>query len=82
MKPLAVNQKVRVRTELISPNRRVPSYVRGKIGAIIKVHGIIPDFQHDHADDWGPMYSVLFEVSSRGEKVSVDLHEPWLEAVG
>jgi hypothetical protein len=83
MNKFVINQKVRVKTENPGPNKRVPDYVRGKLGVIIGVHGTVPNYSHDHSEDWGPLYSVLFGTSrapdshSR-EKVIVDIHEPWL----
>jgi hypothetical protein len=81
MREFVVNQRVRVRTQIDGPNRRVPSYVRGKLGVIVRAHGKVDDYQHDHADDWGPMYSVVFDAGSTNEKVILDLHQPWLEAI-
>lgn len=79
MKGFEANQRVRVKKENASPNRRVPDYVRGRTGVIVKVHGAVPNYEHDHPDNWGPLYSVLFDGISPNEKIVVDLHEPWLE---
>jgi hypothetical protein len=80
MKEFSIGQRVRVRTDYEGPNRRVPAYVKGKIGIVLRVHGEVANYRHDHADDWGALYSVLFDGSSRGEKLIVDLHQPWLES--
>ena len=78
-----VSQRVRVKTENPGPNQRVPDYVRGRLGVVFRVHGAVPNYSHDHSEDWGPLYSVLF-ASTRApdsrfnEKVIVDIHESWL----
>ncbi len=77
-----INQSVRVKIENPGPNRRVPSYVRGKLGVIVTVHGTVPNYSHDHTEDWGPLYSVIFDAqtpdSHSREKIIVDIHESWL----
>ena len=79
-----INQRVRVKIENPGPNRRVPDYVRGKLGVIVGVHGTVPNYSHDHSENWGPLYSVLFGVqapdSHSKEKIIVDIHESWLVA--
>src|SRR5213593_3604049 len=64
-----VSQRVRVKTENLGPNRRVPDYVRGRLGVVFRVHGAVPDYSHDHSEDWGPLYSVLF-----GSTQALDSH--------
>jgi len=82
MSVFVMNQRVRVKIENPGPNRRVPDYVRGKLGVIVNAHGIVPDYSHDHSEDWGPLYSVLFGAqapdSRSKEKIIVDIHESWL----
>jgi len=82
MSVFVINQRVRVKTENPGPNRRVPDYVRGKLGVIVSVHGTVPNSSHDHSEDWGPLYSVLFATqapkSHSKEKIIVDIHESWL----
>ncbi len=82
MSVFVINQRVRVKIENPGPNRRVPDYVRGKLGVIVNAHGIVPDYSHDHSEDWGPLYSVLFGAqapdSRSKEKIIVDIHESWL----
>ncbi len=78
-----VGQRVRVKTENPGPNRRVPDYFRGRLGVVFRVHGAVPDYSHDHSEDWGPLYSVLFGSTQdpdrhSNEKVIVDIHESWL----
>lgn len=81
MEKFGMNQRVRVRVENPGPNERVPEYIKGRVGLVVGVHGEVANYEHDHADPWGPLYSVLFEGTSPTEKVIVDLHEPWLESV-
>jgi hypothetical protein len=73
---------VRVKTESPAPNRRVPGYARGRTGTIVEAHGVVPNYQRDHQDDWGPLYSVRLDAAS-GEgsniRVVLDVHESWLE---
>ncbi len=83
MKKFVINQKVRVKIENPGPNRRVPSYARGKVGVIVAVHGTVPNYSHDHSEDWGPLYSVMFgsvrgPVGLSREKIITDIHESWL----
>src|SRR5207249_12250048 len=84
MRMFVINQRVRVKIENPGPNRRVPDYVRGKLGVIVGVHGTVPNYSHDHSENWGPLYSVLFGVqapdSHSKEKIIVDIHESWLVA--
>ncbi len=70
-----------------SPNKRTPTYVRGKVGTVTTCYGevIERDFDRDHRVSWGPLYTVVFDFSKLGEKaptkIFVDLHEGWLEKV-
>jgi hypothetical protein len=77
-----LNQRVRVKIENPGPNRRVPSYVKGRLGVIVSAHGTVPNYSHDHSEDWGPLYSVLFGAQAPNihpkEKIIVDIHESWL----
>lgn len=81
-KEFEVNQRVRVKRENPGPNRRVPGYARGMTGVIVKAHGVVPGHGHDHADDWGLLYSVLLDDPSGHsgmERIILDLHISWLE---
>ncbi len=82
----ALDQRVKVKLESRKGTRRTPKYVRGKVGKIIKVHGIVAGHEPDHRDEWGPMYTVLFDSReifgfSENEKKLVDLHDSWLESI-
>ena len=85
MSKFIANQRVRIKRENPGPNRRVPQYARDKTGVIIVVHGVLSNYTHDHADDWGPLYSIVLDQDSphgpQENKIIVDVHEPWLEAV-
>ena len=78
-----VGDRVRVKVENPDGNPRTPAYVRGKAGVIAALHGMINNSQ-DHRGLYPPLYSVVFEVrevfgGSSGDKLSVDVHEEWLE---
>jgi hypothetical protein len=81
----SLDQRVKVKMQNNEGTRRTPNYIRGKVGKIIRVHGVVRGHEHDHKDDWGPMYTVLFDSRdvfgfSENEKVLVDLHDSWLES--
>jgi hypothetical protein len=82
LKAFSIGQKVRIKTESQGPNRRVPGYARGRTGIIVEAHGVVPDYQRDHRDDWGPLYSVHLDPTSverSNVRVVLDVHESWLE---
>ena len=85
MKDFEVNQRVRVKEDVPGPNRRVPEYARGRTGTVVKKHGVVPNYQHDHADDWGPLYSVILDddplFPSKKGKIIIDVHRSWLEGL-
>src|SRR2546427_11311876 len=75
-----VSQRVRVKAENLGPNRRVPDYVRGRLGGGFRAHGAVPDYSHAHSEDWGPLRSALFRSTQApnrhsNQKVIVDIHE-------
>jgi len=82
-KEFTPGQRVRIKREGSggTTNRRVPEYARGVTGTIVRSHGMVTGNRHDHAEEWGPLYSVLLDPSpgSSGERVSLDVHAPWLE---
>ncbi|MHB8544966.1 MAG: SH3-like domain-containing protein [Leptospirales bacterium] len=81
------DDRVRVKTENPSGTRRTPVYVRGKTGTVLTSHGIIKDYESDHRDFRGPVYSVIFAcedlfgrcTDDANAKVVVDIHEYWLK---
>ena len=81
----AKDERVMVKTVHPGPNRRTPGYLRGRTGVVIVVHGRVPDYAHDHGDDWGPLYSIIFDLDDsshngrKKERVVADIHESWLE---
>jgi len=66
-----------------SPNKRTPSYVRGRVGIITACYGEVVDreFDHDHRVSWGPLYTAAFESfeGNPRSRIFVDIHESWLE---
>jgi hypothetical protein len=83
MPEFGVGQRVRIKKVAVEgTNRRVPEYARGRTGTIVSVHGSVSGHRHDHADDWGPLYTVLLEpgaAGSTGERLFLDVHGPWME---
>jgi nitrile hydratase len=78
-----VGSRVRVKAENRDGNPRTPKYIRGKTGVVAAVHGVIYN-PIDHRGTYPPLYSVVFAVgdvfdSASRDKLSVDLHEEWLE---
>ena len=78
-----VGDRVRVKSENPVGNPRTPAYVKGKAGVIAALHGVINN-PLDHRDLYPPLYSVIFDVrevfgASSSDKLSVDVHEDWLE---
>ena len=78
-----VGSRVRVKAENRDGNPRTPEYIRGKTGVVAGVHGVIYN-PIDHRDSYPPLYSVVFAVrdvfgGASGDKLSVDLHDDWLE---
>lgn len=75
--------QVLVKRENPTGNPRTPTYVRGKSGVVVDIHGIISN-PHDHRGLYPPLYTVVFEVSklfggASQDKLWVDVHEDWLE---
>jgi nitrile hydratase subunit beta len=78
-----VGCRVRVLAGNPQGNPRTPGYVRGKVGSVTAVHGVIHN-PLDHRRPYPPLYTVLFDLAelvgrTRGDQVSVELHEDWLE---
>src|SRR5207245_2484482 len=84
-------QRVRVAARLHEGHHRTPSYVKGKIGSIERVHA---PFTNPETRAYGgdglpsrPLYLVSFEQHDvwgdypgrAGDRVCVDLFEHWLE---
>lgn len=73
-----------MKSENPAGTKRTPDYVRGKTGVVLVAHGVIQDYEHDHADFRGPAYSVIFSCKDlfgeeSGSAIVVDIHENWLE---
>ena len=81
----------RVRTKNIHPSghTRLPRYARDRPGVVESVHGpfLLPDTNaHNLGRNWEPVYTVVFpaaelwgEDAERGESVSIDLWQSYLE---
>jgi len=85
----AVGEQVRLRAAAPAQHTRLPGYARGKIGRIEQVRGVHV-FPDAHAQGLGEqprwLYTVVFsgaelwgDASTRGQSVSVDAWEPYLE---
>lgn len=80
-----VGDRVRVLAENPRGNPRVPTYVRGRAGRVVALHGIVEN-PLDHRDAYAPLCTVVFDLAelsgvATGDEVAVDLHEEWLERV-
>ena len=81
----------RVRARNVHPvgHTRLPRYVRGHVGVIVRVHGtfVFPDSNaHGRGPDPQWLYAVRFDGrelwgEDRRDSVTVDMWEPYLEAV-
>ncbi len=79
-----VGDLVRVRDDHPGGTPRTPQHVRGKVGAVVAIHGQIPN-PLDHRDLYPPLYTVRFELQEltgcpRRDFVTADLHADWLES--
>ncbi len=79
----SVGAMVRIKTDNPGDVKRVPHYIKGKVGVVQKFRGII-DNPRDHRDERPPLYSVLFSPAdiftekSENDKVVVDVFEDWM----
>ena len=78
-----VGDRVRVLSDNPAGNPRTPVYVRGQTGFVAALQGITVN-PLDHRSLYQPLYSVVFEVAQlygipSQDRLSVDLHEDWLE---
>lgn len=78
-----VGDRVRVLDDVPGGNPRTPRYLRGRIGTILRRHGVV-DNPLDHHAAYPPLYSVVFPIDAEqdttGDEVLADLHEDWLVA--
>jgi nitrile hydratase len=85
----AIGHRVRARNIHPSGHTRLPRYVRGHVGTVLRVHGchVFPDASaHELGDDPQWLYVVVFDATElwgadaqSGSAVSVDAFEPYLE---
>jgi nitrile hydratase len=79
----SVGERVKIKTENPGDLKRVPKYIKGKVGVVQKVRGRIVN-PRDHRDERPTLYSVvfspqeLFPQTSKNDKVIVDVFEDWL----
>jgi nitrile hydratase subunit beta len=87
----AFGDRVRARNVHPRGHTRLPRYVRGHVGQVVRVHGchVFPDSSaHGHGDDPQWLYTVAFDGAQlwgpdaqRPGAVAVDAFEPYLEPV-
>jgi len=75
--------RVRVLTTVDGGNPRTPYYLRGRVGVVTELHGVIVN-PLDHHFPYPPLYSVTFRVEELAgppgpDLVIADLHDEWLE---
>ena len=77
-------QQVRVSARPHDGHHRTPSYIKGKVGTVERVHGEFTNPEtRAYGDDGLPkqtLYLVGFEHPNR-DRILVDVYEHWLEAV-
>jgi len=79
----APGDRVRVLTTVDGGNPRTPYYLRGQVGVVAELHGVIVN-PLDHHFPYPPLYSVAFRVEELAgppgpDLVIADLHDEWLE---
>jgi len=79
----SVGDRVQIKAENPGDRKRMPKYIRGKIGVVHEVRGRFVN-PVDHRDERPPLYSVRFDLgdlsgaSSPGDAVLVDVFEDWM----
>ncbi len=79
-----VGKRIRIKKENPDGTHRTPKYIMGKTGTILASHGNVSNYEIDHREDWGPLYTVQFDTAEISgingrDKILVDVHEDWLE---
>ena len=72
---------MRVRADVPGGNPRTPRYLRGRVGTVVRLHGVVLN-PLDHSEPYPPLYSVVFPLTDGREppdEILADLHEEWLE---
>ncbi len=77
--------RVRIKKDNPGGTHRTPYYIMGKHGLILSSHGLLTGYEFDHREDWGPLYTVEFDMEEIAgiksiDKILVDVHEDWLES--
>lgn len=73
---LQPGDRVEVARECPGGNPRTPGYLRGRVGTVVRGHGVVTN-PLDHRDPYPPCYTVVFELES-GDEVAAEVHEEWL----
>jgi Nitrile hydratase beta subunit, C-terminal len=82
---LDAGQRVRVSARDHPGHHRTPTYVKGKVGTVERLHG---SFTNPETRAYGgdglpkqPLYLIGFEQRTGRDRVFVDVFEHWLEEV-
>ena len=64
-------------------NPRTPEYLKGRVGIITALHGVVSN-PSDHRADYPFLYTIAFAVTEltgrpSNDQVFADVHEDWLE---
>lgn len=78
-----IGDRVRVERDVRDGNPRTPHYLRGRVGTVVRRHGVVHN-PLDHPAPYPPLYSVVFpvadvDVPDARNEVLADLHEEWLQ---
>ena len=85
----AMGDKVRVRNLQPAGHTRLPAYLRGHVGEVMRLHGchLLPDARAEGRDEPQPLYQVRFDAAevfgTRAQTPALlhaDLFEPYLDA--
>lgn len=87
----AVGDRVLTRSGHVDHHTRLPGYVTGRVGTVERIHGahVFPDTNaHDLGEQPQWLYTVVFDAAdlwhdaARGQRVSVDAWESYLQPAG
>jgi nitrile hydratase len=79
----SIGQRVKIKAENPGDLKRVPPYIKGKIGVVQVARGKFHN-PRDHRDERPPIYSVLFRhdelfpSSGGSDTIIVDVFEDWM----
>lgn len=74
--------RVRVAESVPGGNPRTPHYLRGRVGAVTELHGVVVN-PLDHHLPYPPLYTVEFRIEdldgpAGDDLLTADLHDEWL----